>query len=190
MLQTLQMSLKKTPWLSLFLWPSLVYFSVVLPLVDLIFFDASHWHLFAFMTLALVPSIGGALFLGLVLSAYSLSKQCLDRWQYTALSPILSLVQWGVMMGVVALSLFVLPAKITEGITGAFYYYMVPLQGVWIGAICLNWLVFLWAHSRDADHVSHGSAWSKRARLCVLSILPLMAVIYYVFHFVFFELIF
>ena len=36
-------------------------------------------------------------------------------------------------MGAVFISLFVFPATITDGISGAFYYTMVPLSGIgWV----------------------------------------------------------
>lgn len=190
MSRLLSMVSQRQPWLFLLLLPAWVYLGVVLPIVDGIVSQGMHINFFSYLTLALVPALLGTGVLAIGLRYFHLKPSDLDLWQMLALAPIMILCQWGVMMAVVTLSLFVLPAWINEGITGAFYYYMVPFDGIWLGALVMNTLAMASLYRQYGCPFTHATAWSSRARAIVCAILPLTAAIHFGIHYLLFEMIF
>ncbi len=181
---------QRQPWLFLLLLPAWLYLGFVLPIVDVLLNQGTHLNLFSYLMLVILPVFLGTGVLAVTLHAMKLAPKSLDLWQMLAIAPLMTLIQWATLMAFVTISLFVLPAWLNEGITGAFYYYMVPLQGIWVGALIMNMLSLGSLYRQYGCPYSHGTLWSKRCKSLVLGLFPLIALIYFVFHYVFFEMIF
>jgi hypothetical protein len=181
-------------WASMWLYafPALVSYGIVMPLF-------CYWHQLnnfshgmAVLLLGIVPVATSMITASLVTAGNWQRLSHFTRWDWLAIAVMVSVGHWALFMGLVSISLFLLPAAIIDQISGAFFYYMVPLSGIGWVTLLLNFMLALWSYEYlikpEQKRTVHKLA-RRYSKLIVLLAWPASFTIYIVFQYLFYHFV-